>query len=340
MTEQIQIHTFHKVEQNNQETVLSLGNDPIQTSNQYGLSMRDFRQLLVDVSLIEPRNNVIIASLGPLNCIFTQQHAHILVSLASARFIQFFKQIFNQTDQFKDFELRCLEALLIFVVETLEQQLKDIEKAFEVQQSHSKLAQTRKSITQLLNDTSRALDALDQLIDSNQDVLALSFQNQQFLPRFSSQLAPEFDYQIKFLNENKNIDDFQNMFKISLQQLLQFLENFIFQLESVKTSADQLESYIHASFDVLNLHLNSQQNQILKISVFSEITAAAIAIPNLLFIIFGQNFVNPWCADPQGVLYMDGDGPAIFIGIVGGILCFVYIFVCWNLFKRGLRKYS
>ncbi|CAL6053859.1 Transmembrane_domain-containing protein [Hexamita inflata] len=316
-------------------------------ANKYNINMRDFRQLLIDVSLVEPRKQVLIVSISVINMLVCPNKVHIFSTKDSQSFINQFQQLFKQADSFDSFELKCLESLLIFVNEDFTAQLNQIERVISqtsVQTNQSILAQQRQLVTTHLNDISRAIDSLMLLMDEEDDVVALSFSNQSVMPQYQTKQIPQPPPTLTYIQEQEasssdsSSQSNNDQLVISATSLQEFIESYLYSLHSLQIKAQFIESQIHSIFDVIQLKLGSKRNTILMFAVFMELLTTAIAITNLVGVVFGSNILNFWFADPPGP---NSTGSSIDFWSLSGIFIgsgIVYSIVMWAWFKIQMRK--
>ncbi|GIQ85970.1 hypothetical protein KIPB_007733 [Kipferlia bialata] len=161
------------------------------------ISHRDLRNLIVDVSTIEPRSKCLIVSVGPINCCITNDSMYLLMDDEERceAFAASFPHYYSEVTYFeggsildKVWEIKVLEAILYYVTTKLQTEYQTVKQdSFPLMRDllkgehQRRLLQIQHRLSAIIADDDRAAVTLTDLLDEEQDVARLSFTNQQAL---------------------------------------------------------------------------------------------------------------------------------------------------------------
>eukprot|EP00768_Dysnectes_brevis_P003848 gnl/Dysnectes_brevis/2735_a3324_719.p1 GENE.gnl/Dysnectes_brevis/2735_a3324_719~~gnl/Dysnectes_brevis/2735_a3324_719.p1 ORF type:complete len:378 (-),score=110.16 gnl/Dysnectes_brevis/2735_a3324_719:1038-2171(-) len=257
------------------------------------ISNRDIRNLLVDVSTIEPRDHVIILSITQLNCMITSSTLEVILdnTYATKQLVRNLPRTYSEVRSFgvrASFELMALEAVLLHTTRVLQHRYADITVLSSIfsdlslgMEPRARVVPILHKLSELETDIGDAETTLSDLLDDEEDVTQLAFANKAALSAGDDAHLP-----------------------VPLLELVDLLESYHSQLTSLQTEVRELATSAQQRIELAQLRLDHLRNKQLVFTLGIATATFAVSVGNLLAGIIGINFLNP--AFPGD--YTDPDG--------------------------------
>eukprot|EP00898_Chlorokybus_atmophyticus_P000989 jgi/Chlat1/1891/Chrsp145S02208 len=251
------------------------------------------------------------------------------------------------------FEFRCLEVVLESVISLLENRAAELKKetyqameALTGKVTTANLERVRKAKSKMTRLTTRVQtvrEELESILNDDEDMAAMYLTRKKFLTEQEAQhLAEELareeeelEAKRRYYEENpdesprSSASSSSRSEQLDVDDLEHLLEVYFMQIDGTHNTLLALKEYVDDTEDFINIQLDSHRNQLIQLEVILTAGSFAIAVPYIVFGIYGMNI-----PEPNGLWSKtDAFYPIVFCTIAVSCLFFV-AFVVYCRWRR------
>lgn len=281
-----------------------------------GISYRDFRLLLIEVSAFEPRDDCILVSFGEINGIILSNSIYLVYEGSSIEsFVNVFPERFlaiyslEKASVFSDhLELLILEVVISEIVTNLQGQFKEAKGRVmqyldqpEAAEAQTQLAACQHQFLQINSDCQRAEMALTSILESPADLAMCSFVNQKILherrhlekpgggaaPRMAPPAGERDQHHPNPAQAN------YDTLPLSHESIADIIELYLFLVRTVSTESAALMDIIESKSELAELELDQKRNGLMHFELKVAFLSLGVDCANSLASMYGSNVFIP-----------------------------------------------